>query len=263
MNGTRDPVRRGAPHLDAHRAAELRRPGRADRGDAPHPRRGEALDRARSASCTRSTTACCCPGPRRSSSRPTSAGSCTARAGGLAAGHPVRAARLRRDPRALASLYAAYGQLPLVAGIFFGLKPAVLALVLEAVLRDRRGARSAIRCRSRSPRAAFVAIFFLAVPFPWIVLGAGAIGLVGLARRARRLPAAAAARCRPGAAPVADALLDQRTPEHARPSRRARAARRARLPRALVGPDRRARRSRAARTTSSRGSRSSSARSPS
>ena len=41
----RHPVRRGAPRLGPDRRAELRRPGRADRGHAPHPGRGEALDR--------------------------------------------------------------------------------------------------------------------------------------------------------------------------------------------------------------------------
>ena len=55
-------------------ALSLRRAGRADRGDAPHPGRGEALDRRERGSCTRSTTACCCRARRRSSSRPISAG---------------------------------------------------------------------------------------------------------------------------------------------------------------------------------------------
>jgi hypothetical protein len=49
-------------------------PGRPDRGDAPHPGRGEELDLREPVFCTRSTTACCCRGRRRSSLRPISAG---------------------------------------------------------------------------------------------------------------------------------------------------------------------------------------------
>lgn len=117
---------------------------------------------------------------------------------------------------ALSLLYAAYGDVPLVEGIFFGIKPAVLALVLEALLRiGRRALGHAAQVAIAA--GAFVAIFFLEVPFPWIVLGAGVLGLVG----ARLLPDA----FRPpqpslpaGAVPVADAILDRQTPEHTRPS---------------------------------------------
>jgi chromate transporter len=122
----------------------------------------------------------------------------------------------------LSLLYAAYGDLPLVLGIFFGIKPAVLALVLEALARiGRRALGHAVQLGIAA--AAFFAIFFLAVPFPWIVLGAGAIGLAGskLLPQAFRPPQPAAAT---GSAPVADALLDRQTPEHTRPSL-ARAAR--------------------------------------
>ena len=77
----------------------------------------------------------------------------------------------------LSAVYAAYGSVPLVAGVFAGLKPAVVALVVVAVLK--------IGARALKPRglvaiaaAAFVAIFVLHVPFPWIVLAAGAVGWV-------------------------------------------------------------------------------------
>jgi chromate transporter len=117
---------------------------------------------------------------------------------------------------ALSLLYAAYGQLPLVAGIFFGVKPAVLALVLEALLRvARRALGHPVQVAIAA--AAFVAIFFLQVPFPWIVLGAGVIGLAGsrVAPDAFRPPKPSLP---PGATPVADALLEDRIPEHAQPS---------------------------------------------
>ena len=117
---------------------------------------------------------------------------------------------------ALSLLYAAYGELPLVAGIFFGVKPAVLALVLEALLRvGRRALGHPVQVAIAA--AAFVAIFLLQVPFPWIVLGAGVLGLAGsrVAPDAFRPPKAALPA---GVTPVADALLEDRVPDHAQPS---------------------------------------------
>jgi chromate transporter len=116
---------------------------------------------------------------------------------------------------ALSLLYAAYGHLPLVEGIFFGVKPAVLALVLEALLRiGRRALGHAAQLAIAA--IAFIAIFFFAVPFPWIVLGAGVLGLVG----SRFLPDAFRPPRPPfqaSAAPIADALLDRQAPEHTQP----------------------------------------------
>src|SRR5215210_5368736 len=76
---------------------------------------------------------------------------------------------------ALSYVYAAYGSVPAVAALFFGLKAAVLAIVLEAV--HRVGSR-ALKGWPMVILAltAFIGIFFLAVPFPLIVLGAAAIG---------------------------------------------------------------------------------------
>jgi chromate transporter len=79
---------------------------------------------------------------------------------------------------ALSLLYVALGHTPLVAGLFFGLKAAVLAIVVQAVLRIgkralRNGALVAIAA------AAFTALFIGGVPFPWIVAAALLIGLVG------------------------------------------------------------------------------------
>ena len=82
---------------------------------------------------------------------------------------------------------------PVVAALFFGLKAAVLPIVLEAVLRIGKRALKNRRHGRRLRRAAFIAIFFFAVPFPVIVLGAGLIGYpwraAGLAAfRERRRP---------------------------------------------------------------------------
>ncbi|MFP5330273.1 MAG: chromate efflux transporter [Alphaproteobacteria bacterium] len=79
---------------------------------------------------------------------------------------------------ALSWLYAAFGSVGAVAALFFGLKAAVLAIVLDAVRRIGRRAL-ANGWLWTVAIGAFVAIFFLAVPFPLIVLGAALIGYAG------------------------------------------------------------------------------------
>ena len=79
---------------------------------------------------------------------------------------------------ALSYVYVAFGEVSWVASIFSGLKPAVLAIVAAAVIRIARKALGnsimvAIAALS------FVAIYFLKVPFPVIILGAGLVGLAG------------------------------------------------------------------------------------
>ena len=78
----------------------------------------------------------------------------------------------------LSYIYAAFGNLPWIAAIFYGLKPAVTAIVLVAVIRI---GRKALKNEVMWTLAvlAFVAIYFLKVPFPAIVLGAGVIGFLG------------------------------------------------------------------------------------
>jgi chromate transporter len=79
---------------------------------------------------------------------------------------------------ALSYVYAAYGNVPAVAGVLSGFKPVVVAIVVEAVLKI--GGR-AIKRRVHFAVAAlaFVAIFFLRVPFPLIVISSGLVGLAG------------------------------------------------------------------------------------
>jgi chromate transporter len=78
----------------------------------------------------------------------------------------------------LSYVYAAYGKVPFVVALFFGLKAAVLAIVLEAVFRvGRRALKNKVLWAMAA--AAFVGIFFFAIPFPVIVLGAALIGLAG------------------------------------------------------------------------------------
>jgi chromate transporter len=118
----------------------------------------------------------------------------------------------------LSWLYAAFGAVPAVAALFFGLKAAVLAIVLEAVRRiGSRALRSAVmRVIAAS---AFIAIFFFALPFPLIVLAAGLVGFA--CQRAGLLEMAADGGHGPAAAlSVADAdtLLGEEIPAHARPN---------------------------------------------
>jgi len=78
----------------------------------------------------------------------------------------------------LSVLYAGFQETTLVQALFYGLKPAVLAVVVEAVVRiGRRALKNGVMVGLAA--VAFIAIFFLDVPFPLIVLGAGLLGFVG------------------------------------------------------------------------------------
>ena len=76
---------------------------------------------------------------------------------------------------ALSILYGAYGQTPMVAALFVGVKAAVLAIVLQALVRV---ANRAIKGRLdwTVAAAAFVAIFFFNLPFPLVIAAAAAAG---------------------------------------------------------------------------------------
>jgi chromate transporter len=116
----------------------------------------------------------------------------------------------------LSWVYLRFGDVPWVAGLFYGIKPAVTALVLHAA--HRIGTR-ALRNRWlwATAGAAFVAIFAFDTPFPAIVLAAALLGWLG----SRRWPAVfvlgatahTAAAARQGPALIDD---DTPTPEHAR-----------------------------------------------
>lgn len=79
---------------------------------------------------------------------------------------------------ALSWVYIAFGDLPVVAGLFYGIKPAVTAIVVQAA--HRIGSRALQnRWLWGIAAASFVAIFALHVPFPVIVVVAALIGYVG------------------------------------------------------------------------------------
>jgi chromate transporter len=79
---------------------------------------------------------------------------------------------------ALTWIYMAFGDVPAVAGILYGIKPAVTAIVVFAAYRiGSRALKNAVLWALAA--AAFVAIFAFDVPFPAIVLAAGVIGYLG------------------------------------------------------------------------------------
>ena len=119
---------------------------------------------------------------------------------------------------ALSWVYLRFGDVPLVAGLFYGIKPAVTALVLHAA--HRIGTRALKnRWMWGIAVASFIAIFAFDTPFPAIVLGAGLVGHFG----AQRWPQVFALGGGHGAknAGYGPALIDDHTPTpaHARFSR--------------------------------------------
>lgn len=117
----------------------------------------------------------------------------------------------------LSLAYAAFGHLALVAALFFGLKPAVLAIVAQAV--QRMAARTL-----NAPvlvlvaAVAFLALYVFAAPFPLIVLGAGLFGLFGaMSGLSVFSPSRADTDLDPDAIADADTALGEGTPAHARP----------------------------------------------
>ena len=79
---------------------------------------------------------------------------------------------------ALSWIYLAFGDVPLIAGMFYGIKPAVTAIVLAAA--HRIGSRALKHPALWAvAAAAFVAIFAFKLPFPAIILGAGLVGYFG------------------------------------------------------------------------------------
>jgi chromate transporter len=116
---------------------------------------------------------------------------------------------------ALSYIYAAYGNVSFVEALFFGLKAAVLAIVIEAVVRvGKRALRNRVMIALAA--IAFVAIFFFAVPFPVIIIAAGIVGFIGA-----RLDRPEFAPIEHGGgknAAVIDSMLGEAIPDHVKPS---------------------------------------------
>ena len=115
---------------------------------------------------------------------------------------------------ALSYIYAAYGNVGFVEALFFGLKAAVLAIVIEAVVRiGKRALRNPIMIALAA--IAFVAIFFFGAPFPLIISAAALVGFIG-ARLGR--PEFVALQHGGKSSAVIDTILGEAVPDHVRPN---------------------------------------------
>jgi chromate transporter len=117
---------------------------------------------------------------------------------------------------ALSYVYAAYGHVGSVAALFFGLKAAVLAIVIEALVRIGKRALKT-NAMVVLAGAAFVLIFFFGVAFPWIILAAGLVGLAG-ALSGRAAFQASSGHDAARKAEDTDSLLGDELPPHAHPT---------------------------------------------
>src|SRR6266481_5515775 len=115
----------------------------------------------------------------------------------------------------LSYIYAAFGKVGFIEALFFGLKAAVLAIVIQAVVRvGKRALRNRIMIALAA--IAFIAIFFFSVPFPVIIISAGVIGYVGA--RIGRPEFAAVPHGGGKDAAVVDSMLGEELPDHVRPT---------------------------------------------
>lgn len=115
--------------------------------------------------------------------------------------------------------YVAYGGTPLLGAIFFGLKAAVLAIVIEAVIRIGRRALTT-RLLIGVAGVALLAVACFAVPFPWVVFGAAMIGWLARHAAPSMLPPLPDARSADDDHYVVDRLLSRGKAPHTRASAR-------------------------------------------
>jgi chromate transporter len=117
---------------------------------------------------------------------------------------------------ALSIVYAQWGAVGYVGAAFFGLKAAVLAIVVEAVIRiGKRSLKH--RAMQMLAAAAFVAMFFFAILFPLVIIAAGLIGFIA-ARAGHPAFMGAVGHGNAKGGPDGDSLLGEAIPDHARPS---------------------------------------------
>ncbi|MFK0692348.1 chromate efflux transporter [Mesorhizobium sp. IMUNJ 23033] len=119
----------------------------------------------------------------------------------------------------LSSFYMLYNDAPVVEALFFGVKAAVLAVVVEAVIRiGKRALKNRVMVAIAT--AAFLAIYVVKLPFPLIILAAGLTGWIG--NRFAPVPFSGAAHGK-GNAPdirgVVDLMFERGELDHTRPTR--------------------------------------------
>jgi chromate transporter len=112
---------------------------------------------------------------------------------------------------ALSWVYVAFGDAPIVAGLFYGIKPAVTAIVAHAAYRIGSRALGSGALWTIAA-AAFVAIFAFDVPFPAIVAAAGLLGYLGGRIAPAQFAAVSTHRASTGGVAESLALIDDHTP---------------------------------------------------
>ncbi|HEY2345009.1 MAG TPA: chromate efflux transporter [Xanthomonadaceae bacterium] len=117
---------------------------------------------------------------------------------------------------ALSWLYALYGHVGVVAALFFGLKAAVLAIVVQAIVRVGSRALKTWPMRLLA-LASFVAIFAFGLPFPLLVLAAAAIGYASYRAGSKAFVPASHGSTRGKDYADEDSALGAQIPAHARP----------------------------------------------
>ena len=118
---------------------------------------------------------------------------------------------------ALSIIYALFGHLGPVAAMFFGLKSAVLVIVLQAVIRvGKRSLKNATMISLAA--AAFLALFVFKVPFPLVIVAAGLAGFIGGRLGIRAFLAGGGHGVQPANELTdADSALGAEVPPHAKP----------------------------------------------
>lgn len=119
---------------------------------------------------------------------------------------------------ALSALYVTYGDLPWVSAVFYGIKAAILAIVLEAVLRIGKRALKHDALLAIAGLA-FLAIYFLAVPFPVVIVAAALFGALTSVTTPSLLPVPALQDGNSDATYVVDSLIAAGALTHIAPNR--------------------------------------------
>lgn len=118
----------------------------------------------------------------------------------------------------LSWVYGSFGHVGVVHALFFGVKAAVLAVVLEAVVRvGKRALKS--KALFTTAMLAFIGIFFFALPFPLIVFAAAVIGFIGNRLRPEWFKAGDShGAAKDGSQATVDRIFEEGMPSHVRPS---------------------------------------------
>jgi chromate transporter len=117
----------------------------------------------------------------------------------------------------LSWIYAVFGKIGLVQGLFLGLKAAVLAVVIQALLRLAKRALKSTALRLVAALS-FAGIFVFALPFPLIIVAAALAGYAGQRFRPDWFPASGGHGGSGGTPAILDAQFAREIPAHVRPS---------------------------------------------